>query len=383
MDIKKLKVAIISDRLTDWGGAEDTVKRIHGIFPKATIFTSVYDKEFVEKRFPKAIVKATFVQKLPFQKFFRKEYTVFYPIGFRKLNLNGFDLIISVSSAFAKCITVPKKAKHIFFNLTPPMFLWQEERRQIKKYRFTYNIIYKLFKAPLHRWMKKVDLAGANSADVIVSNSKVTQERAKRVYGKDSLVFYPPIDLTNIKFNSDISSRKQWFLYFGRVETYKGVELAIRACVSANQPLVIAGRGSDSERLIGIVEELKAKQLIRIENRFIPDEEKYELLMKCKALIFPVKDEDAGMIPVEANAAGAPVIAHRSGGVVELLSEENPKTCDFFDNYSWEALKEVIEKFDSSKFNPDSCRKQANQFAGEIFDYKVISLVKDVFKISK
>jgi len=128
-----------------------------------------------------------------------------------------------------------------------------------------------------------------------------------------------------------------------------------------------------------LVKSLNAKGLIKFLGYF-SDEEKPVLLAKAKALIFPVKGEDFGIIPVEANAAGTPVIAYRDGGVVETISDTNPKTGIFFDKYNYKSLVKVLRKFDEKQYKPDNCRKQAAQFASEIFQYKLRTYVEDVLK---
>ena len=158
-----------------------------------------------------------------------------------------------------------------------------------------------------------MDVKAAKESDVIVANSNVVAKRVESIYGRKAEVIYAPVEIEEIPINTDISKREKWFLYSGRVELYKGVELAIRACVDLKRPLQIQGTGFDEERLKGIVQELNAKGIVKFLG-YVSDEEKISLMQRCKALLYPVRDEDFGVVPIEANAAGAPVIAHRSGG---------------------------------------------------------------------
>jgi len=379
--IKNFKIAIISDRLTNWGGAELTVKVLTEMFPHAPVYTSVYDKTFLAQHFPKTKVISSIVQHFPFEKQLRKEYTIFYPFAFRLFDMKKYDLVISVSSGFAKFVRTKGITKHIFMCLTPPVFLWLEERRSLKvNKRMTYTFLYeKLLKKPLHAIFKRMDLRAAKEADIILANSKTVAKRIESIYGRKAEVLYPPIEVEKIPFNKDISKREKWFFYFGRIEIYKGVELAIRACVDLKRPLKILGTGYDEERLKGIVQELNAKGIVKFLG-FRDDKEKFELLKRCKAFLYPVRDEDFGIVPIEANAAGAPVIAHRSGGSLETLSERNPQTAVYFEKYDWQGLRDAILEFDKIDFNPDNCRKHAVQFSRELFEYKVITLVKDVLR---
>lgn len=372
------KVAIISDLLTTWGGAEETVKAIYEIFPDATIYTSVVDREVISQFMPDAKIIPSIVQYFPFEKQLRKEFSIAYPFAFKLFNLKKYDVVISVSSAFAKCVNV-KKSKHITICLTPPIFLYKEERRSnVKNKRATYTIIYeKIFKKPLHAIFKYIDKKAINNAIKIIANSNVVRRRIKEIYNLESDLIFPPIEVEKIHYNPDFKSREKWYLFHNRLEIYKGAEHAIRACVELKRPLKVSGAGSDMERLQGIVKELNAKGLVKFLGR-TTDEQKFDLMYRCKAMLYPVKDEDFGIIPVEANASGGIVIAHRSGGPVESLSEDNPKTAVFYNDYTWEGLKNAILEFENNEYNAESCRKQSLQFSKKIFQYKLINVIKDV-----
>jgi len=378
---KKFNIAIISDRFTVKGGAELTVKVLHELFPDAPIYTSVYDKKFAQEFVPKVKIIPSVVQYFPLEKFLRREFTIFYPIAFRLFNLKKYDAVISVSSGFAKFVKTKGITRHIFICLTPPPFLWLDERRsQTKNRNFTYTFIYeKIFKKPLHAIYKYFDVKYSREADVIVANSQAVAKRVQSIYGRKAEIIYAPVEIDKIPLNKDMESRAKWFLYSGRVEVYKGVEMAIRACVALKRPLQIQGDGGDVERLKGVVQELNAKGLVKFLG-FVSEEEKVNLMQRCRALLYPVRDEDFGIVPIEANASGAPVIAHRSGGSLETLSEKNPKTAIYFDKYDWEGLRDAILEFDKTEFNPDNCRKHAVAFSRELFEYKIMTLIKDVLR---
>jgi glycosyltransferase involved in cell wall biosynthesis len=159
------------------------------------------------------------------------------------------------------------------------------------------------------------------------------------------------------------------------------VSLAIKACAKAGVPLKIAGTGDEIDAMQELVHKLNAKGLIKFLG-YVSDEEKLDLLARTKALVFPVRHEDFGIVPVEANASGTPVIAFKEGGVLESISEENPKTGVFFDRYNVDSLYKVIKNFKSSDYDSDNCKKQANNFASEIFVYKLQNYVKDVLQES-
>ena len=176
-----------------------------------------------------------------------------------------------------------------------------------------------------------------------------------------------------------MNRKENWFVYVGRVESYKGVDLAIKACVKANVPLKVIGKGNDLERMKDLVRKLNAKGLVKFLG-FVSDEERNEAFAKAKAFIYPVRKEDFGIVAVEANAAGTPVIAYREGGPLETISEKNPRTGVFFDKYTVKDLTSVLKKFKSSDYDPVNCRKQAENFSAEIFVYKLQNYVQDAIQ---
>ena len=224
---------------------------------------------------------------------------------------------------------------------------------------------------------KKWDKEAAQRVDAIIANSEVVRKRIKKYYKVDAEVIYPPIEVEELASEQLPNRKENWFLYLGRIETYKGVELAIRACVDAKVPLKIAGKGDDEERMHRLVKDLNAKGLISFLG-FVSDTERNNLLKRCKALIFPAKGEDFGIVPVEANALGTPVIAYRNGGVIETISEENPKTGMFFDKYNYKELSKILKKFNENEFDSKTCISQAKQFDSSIFMYKLKTYVEDV-----
>lgn len=375
-----MKVAIVTDQLNRWGGAEYMVSVVAGVFPDAPIYTSVADKDFVENNFANRTIKKSFIQILPFKKRFRDEYIPLYPLAFKLFNLKKYDVVISISAAFAKFVRTSSRTRHIFICLTPPRFLWSPDTRsKSQENKLTYRIYKSLFEKRMHERLRKKDIAAASRADKVVSISQEVAKRVKKHYKIDSEVIYPPVEVSEIEPNNDIKVRGDCFLYFGRVETYKGVELAIRACIAAEKKIIIAGTGSDMKRMQNLVRQEKAGELIQFEG-FVTEAKKISLFQKSRALIYPVKDEDFGIVPVEANAAGCPVIAYRGGGVVETMSESNPRTAVFFDKYDVESLESILRNFGRYKILPQNCRKQANNFAREIFEYKIRTLAEDIYK---
>lgn len=377
--IKKLRVAIIADELQFWGGAQDDIVAFTKVFPNSTIFTSIYEPEVLKEHFAGKEVRSSFIQKMPFEKKFREEYFLLYPLAFRLLNLKNYDFVISVSSAFSKFVKPPKGVKHFLYCLTPPRYLWLETRSARHTHQLSYKI-YSLFEPLIHKSWRKKDRKAARKADMIAGNSNEVARRIKKFYDLDAKILYPPVKMDYIKFNDAYSSRKDWFLYIGRVEKYKGVDLMVKACISAKKKLKIGGKGSFLEKLKDLVKELDGEQYVEFLG-YVDEQQKAQLLFDCKALIFPVKDEDFGIVPIEANAAGCPVLAYAGGGVLETIL--HGLTGIFFKEHSVFSLKAELEKWHTYSFEPERCREQAQKFGFDVFENKMVVLVNEIFKNDK
>lgn len=383
-----IKVAVVTDPLYKRGGAEDHVRGILQAFPKAEIFTAYHDPKFTADYYPHVKVHHSFMQYLPgVRSVMHYVYFLLHPWAYRSFKFKGFDAVVSISISFAK-FAYPKNIPHVDICMSPPKFFWEKEGRTLKdKNKFTgFNKFmfgfYSFFMdTVLERIWQKWDKQAAQRCTKMIAISNVVKERIKKYYDVDADVMYPPVDTKILEASKKINRKENWFLYSGRVETYKGVKLAIQACVKAGVPLKVVGKGNDLDAMQALVQKLNAKGLVKFLG-YVSDEEKFDLMSKAKALLFPVRHEDFGIVPVEANASGTPVIAFREGGVLESISEENPRTGVFFDEYKVDALAKILKNFNSSDFLPDNCRKQANNFASEIFVYKLQNYVKDVLQKS-
>ena len=380
-----IRVAVVSEPLYKHGGAEIHLKYILDTFPNSELFTAYYDEEFVKKFFPNVKINHSFMQYLPGRDKLRYIYLLFQPLAYKLFKFKNYDAVVSLSIAFARFVKV-KKIPHVNICMSPPKFLWQKESRTLKDInqlegsnRFLFKIYSFFSKTFLENILRKADRKTAQDCDHIAAISQVVRKRIKKYYDVDADVIYPPVEVKKIQERRKMNRKENWFLYLGRVETYKGVELAIKACVKADVPLKIAGMGDDFDNVKDLVKKLNARGLIKFLG-YVTDEEKFNLLARTKALIFPVRDEDFGIVPVEANASGTPVIAFRQGGVQETVSEDNPKTGIFFDKYNIKELAKILKNFESEDFDPDNCRKQSANFASEIFEYKLHNYVKDAIQ---
>ncbi len=382
----KYKIAIVSDPLYKYGGAEKHLGDMIRAFPNCTLYTAFCDREFVKRYFPNVEIKTSFMQYIPGKFKFRYFLQLFQPLAYRSFRFKGYDAILSLSIAFAKYANgdIP----HINICMSPTKFFWEKEGRSLKSSnqlkgfnKVLFNIYSFFMDTFLEDIWKDWDRKAAQKVDRMIAISNVVKKRIKKYYQRESDVIYPPVEVKAIGEVTKVNRKENWFLYLGRVETYKGVELAIRAAHDAKVPLKVAGAGDDLERMKSLVKELNAKGFVKFLG-FVSEEEKLDLLAKAKALIFPVQGEDFGIVPVEANAAGTPVVAYQDGGVTETISDINPKSGEFFAKYDYKSLSKILKNFDGRQYKSENCRKQASNFAVEIFIYKLQRYVDDVIQNS-
>ncbi len=381
---KVYNIAIVSEPLYKRGGAELQLRYMLDTFSQKTLFTAYCDRGFVKKEFPQVKIKTSFMQYLPWKFKLKHFYNLLQPLAYKSFKFKGYDAILSLSIAFAKF--AKGDVPHIDICMSPPKFLWQKEGRtltDINQLSGLNRLLFKLYSLFVGTFLeeiwKKWDRKAARKTDRIIAISNVVKERVKQNYDIEADVIYPPVEVKKISSASKKFVKENWFLYLGRIETYKGVELAIKAAYDAKVPLKIGGVGNDLERMKELVKRLNAKGRIKFLG-YYSDDQKPVLLAKAKALLFPVKGEDFGIVPVEANAAGSAVIAFKDGGVLETISDSNPKTGIFFDRYDYKVLSKILKDFDEKEYKADNCRKQAASFAVEIFQYKLRRYIEDILE---
>lgn len=336
------RTAIVYDWFDKWGGVERVLLTLRDMFPIADFYTSYYDpnKAPWAKKFK---IKTSFIQNLPeLIRSNRKLSLVFYPYAFESFDFRDYDLVISVSSSFAKAIITLPGTKHINYLLTPTRFLWSHEKDYIKK-GISRDLIGGYFEV-----LKDWDRVSAWRPDKIVSISKTVKKRCKKYYGRESDVIYPPFDVdywgrVKSEFrNSKRETNSKYFLIVSRLEPYKKIDLAIKVFNKSNKTLVIVGTGSEEEKL----RKLAGKNIT-----FVPkltDSELASYYSEAEALIMP-QEEDFGFVSLEAQFFGCPVISYQKGGAHETIIDE--KTGIFFASQTVTSIREAVERFDKIKYN--------------------------------
>lgn len=369
------KIAIVHDWLTNMGGAEPLVLEIHKLFPKAPIYTSVYDAEKMQA-FKNIDVRTTKLQtSIP--KKLRYKHTlwpVFRAQAFRELDLSEFDIIISSSSAEAKAVRKTRPGQiHIAYVHTPPRYYWSHYE-EFKK-EFNFGPLTPLIRPviPLFvKAMRKRDLESVEDIDVFIANSTVTQERIKQYYNKPSTVIYPPVDVA--RFTPPPKGERSGYVMWGRHVPYKRFDLAVKAATQLGIPLTIAGTGPDTDRLKSL-----AGPTVTFVGR-VSDEALVHLAQTSQAFLFP-NEEDFGISAVEALAAGTPVIAYKKGGALDIV--QDGETGIFFEQQTVDGLIEAIKKFEAAKgknpntFLPATLHRKAKRFDKGFFATKMRKVVDD------
>jgi len=369
------KIAIVHDWLTTAGGAEVVIAELHTLFPKAPIYTSVFD--------PKALpglknldIRTTYLQdKLPAK--LRYRHTLWPTLrakAFRALDLSEFDIIISSSSAEAKAVRKTRPGQiHIAYIHTPIRYYWshyEEFRREFKFGIFT-PFIRPLIPA-LVKKMRKLDLESIKDIDVLIANSEVTQARIKQYYHRASTVVHPPVDVD--RFTPPPKGDRSGYVLWGRHVPYKRFDLAVQAANQLGVQLTIIGSGPDTARLKKL-----AGPTVTFVGR-VSDKELVRLAQSAKGFLFP-NEEDFGISAVEALAAGTPVIAYAKGGALDIV--QDGETGVLFDHQTVESLVAAMKRFETMQFLPATLHRKAKRFDKGFFDTKIMKIVRDATTLSR
>lgn len=363
------KIAIVHDWLTISGGAEVVVAELHKLFPKAPIYTSVYNPT----AFPwlkNADIRTTYLQdKLPAK--LRYRHTLWPTLrakAFRKLDLSEFDIIISSSSAEAKAVRKTRPGQvHIAYIHTPIRYYWshyEEFRREFKFGVFT-PFIRPIIPMMVKR-MRRLDLESIKDIDVLIANSAVTQQRIKQYYKRPSTIIHPPVDVN--RFTPPPHTQRHGYILWGRHVPYKRFDLAIKAANQLKVPLTIVGSGPDTQRLKKL-----AGPTVKFVGR-VNDKELVRLAQTAKGFLFP-NEEDFGISAVEALAAGTPVIAYAKGGALDIV--QDGETGVLFKEQTVDSLVDAMKRFETLSFLPATLHRKAKRFDKSLFDTRIIKVVKD------
>ncbi len=350
-----MKVALVYDRVNKFGGAERVLLSLHKIFPQAPLYTLVYDKHSAPWA-AKFKVIASFLNYFPF---FRKRHELLAPLAplaFETLSLSDYDLVLSVTSSDAKAVITKPNQLHICYCLTPTRYFWSGagEYKKDKKV--------KLIPRWLFNYFRTVDLLISQRPDEYIAISKEVKARIKKYYHREASVIYPSIDDKFYTKKTTPFRTRKYYLIVSRLVPYKKVDLAVKVFSELKKPLLVVGTGSEAKKLLKI-----SGPSVKFVGS-VSDSELITFYQNAKAVIFP-QTEDYGLVPLEAQACGTPVIAYRKGGALETIVEK--ETGLFFNHQTQKSLKEAIGRFEKMTFSPQRCQKNALRFSEAGFRQKL------------
>lgn len=383
MKLEGKKVAIVHDWLVG-GGAERVVFELHKMFPEAPVYTSYCSDEWREKFDGKVVTG--WLQKWPFGKL--RKFIPFLRIKwFESLDLSEYDLVISSSgNGEAFGVKAGKQFRegqtHVCYCHSPTHFYWRHYSEYMKRPGFgafdpLARLTLKLLLGPLRRW----DLKASKRPDYYIANSNHIKDDIKTFYDRDAEVIHPPVDIKRFSRTLDLAydiftePEREGFITVGRLQPYKHFDIIVEACAKLGVPLTVIGRGPDYERLRKIAGLQLESKIVFITGKEATDEVIERALITAAAFIFAAH-EDFGITPIEAMAAGTPVIAYQAGGALDYV--QPGITGEFFAEQTVESLTEALKNFDSWHYKPHVISEAAGQFSNENFEKRIRNFLKNI-----
>lgn len=364
-----MKIALVHDYLKEFGGAERVLLALHEMFPDAPIYTAfVSSGSSAAKEFSGAKIRASWANVLI------RNWNLYSPLRFltpliwESFDFSSFDVVILSSSWFVtKPMRIPAKTKVVCYCHTPPRYLYGY-RTAIDWQKYP---LVRAYGHLIGHFLRLYDFLGARRVDQFVANSENVKKRIEKFYRKDSVVIYPPVEVEKIKLAAKNTKKEDFFLVASRISSEKGMPLAMDAANKLGVKLKVVGEFAG---LRWEEEKINSRKSDNVEflGR-VPDEELFRLYGQAKAFLALEQDVDFGMTPVEAMAAGCPVIAYKSGGYLETVVEG--KTGTFFEDYSVESLVEAMKRVQNLKFEIRNLKKQADKFSKERFVREISRIV--------
>ena len=356
-----MKLAVIHDWLNQIGGAELVLEVLHDLYPDAPIFTSMYAPDLMPAAYREWDIRPTFMQSLPWVAERHQVYLPVYPVAFSRLDLSDYDVILSNTSGFGHLVKPRPGAVHINYCLTPPRFLYQLDSYLARE---RVPAAGRAAVRPLVSLLKRVDRRAADRVTRFIGISQTVVDRIRLVYQRSADLIYPPVRTDRFPLGP---GQGDYYLIVSRLIPYKRVDLAVRAFTRLGRPLWIVGDGRDRAAL-----EALAGPTVRFLGR-VPEHELAELVGNCRALIFP-GEEDFGIAPIEAQAAGRPVIAFAAGGALETVLEG--RTGRFFHRPDPESLIEAVERLEGDRYDPMAIQAHARAFDVTVFGEQITTYLE-------
>ncbi len=361
-----MKIALVHDWLNQIGGAEDVLNVLKRDFPASPVYTSIFAKSLMPAFYQDWDIRALWLDRLPGIYRRHQAFLPLYPLAWDRLALEGFDVILSNKSGFCHGLRFPPASLHICYCLTPTRYVWQLDNYLAGEGLGSAAAFLRPLVARLKRW----DYAAAQRVSHFIAISTAVEARIRRFYKRESTVIYPPV--ATARFASAAGEPVgDYYLVVSRLIPYKRIDLAVKAASELGLKLKIAGAGRDDARLRRLAGD--GVEFLG----FVPDEALPRLMAGCKALIFPGL-EDFGIAPVQAQAAGRPVIAYDGGGALDTVIPG--LTGERFSCLTVDSLKEVWRKFDDGAYDPRAIGEHARRFDERVFSQRVAAFVEQAWR---
>lgn len=353
------RVALVHDWLTGMRGGERCLEVFCELFPEADLYTLLHVPGSVSPVIENRRVVTSFIQRLPGAERRYRHYLPLFPAAVRAFDLAGYDLVLSSSHAVAKSVRVPPGARHVCYCFTPMRYLWD---LYDDYFGARAGLATRVLMPPVAAWLRRWDRATAAGVHHFVAISRFVADRIRRAYGRDADVIYPPVDVSRFRLDE---TPGEFYLVVSALTPYKRVDLAVEACNRLGRRLLVVGSGPEERRLRAL-----AGPTVELLG-WRDDALTAELYARCRALLFPPL-EDFGIAPLEAMAAGRPVIAFGQGGARETVvppGEGDAPTGLFFDHQTVEDLVDAIRHLESGaiQFEPKALRRRAEGFDRPLF----------------
>lgn len=355
-------VALVHDWMNQIGGAEDVLEALVDLYPQAPVYTSLYAPKKMPPSWQNWDIRTNFIDRLPFSHKKQQLYFPLYPFAFEQFDFSKTDLVISNKSGFCHGIVTGPETLHICYCLTPTRYVWRyfqyAEQERLGK-------LTKLGLQPFLTFLRQWDRLAADRVDHFVAISQEVRQRIGKVYRREAAIIHPPVDTTRFEPSNRIDD---YYLFVGRLVPYRRLDLLIEAFNEMQRPLLIAGNGRDRDRLEAI-----AGSTVRFLG-YVPDNELPDLIARCRAFMFP-GEEDFGIAPIQAMAAGRPVIAYAAGGALETIIQG--KTGVLFAQQTVGDMIKAVESFDPGSVSNLEVQQHAAQFDTAVFKQKMSQFIDE------
>jgi glycosyltransferase involved in cell wall biosynthesis len=364
-----MRVAIVQEWLVSSGGSDKVARSILDVFPEADVYTLVARRSVCEELgFDYSKIKTSVIQKLPFGKSHHRLYLPLMPYVIEQFDLSGYDVVISSSHTVAKGVLTGANQLHICYCHTPIRYAWDLYHDYMRDAGLDRGLKGIVSKYMLHR-IRQWDVLSSFRVDYFISNSNYVSKRIKKMYGRESTTIYPNID---VDYFSLCTEKEDYYLASSRLVSYKKIDIIVEAFNHMPEKrLIVTGDGPEYGKILRL-----ASKNVQIKG-YQPLDDLRRLMQGAKALVFAA-DEDFGMIPVEAQACGTPVIALGRGGCLETVREGYSGI--FFREQSAEAIVDAVKRFERCTFDSMAIRKHAEQFSEERFKKEIKDFVLNKYK---